>query len=109
MGHTGAADWTWAREAREVVSIPVIVNGDVRTADDAERALEETGCAGVMVGRGAIEHPVDLPRGARACDRGEVLPPPTVTERLTLLSTHYRQNVEWRGERNGVDHRSDLI
>ncbi|HEX3772457.1 MAG TPA: tRNA-dihydrouridine synthase family protein, partial [Polyangiaceae bacterium] len=57
MGHSGAADWTWAARAREVVGIPVIVNGDVRTADDAARALGETGCAGVMVGRRAIEHP----------------------------------------------------
>src|SRR3954451_24851909 len=57
MGHTGAADWTWAAKAREVVSIPVIVNGDVRSAEDAKRALAITNCAAVMVGRRAIEHP----------------------------------------------------
>ncbi|KYF55894.1 dihydrouridine synthase, partial [Sorangium cellulosum] len=50
MGHSGAADWSWAARAREVVSIPVVVNGDIKTADDAARALQETGCAGVMVG-----------------------------------------------------------
>src|SRR4029077_10076880 len=44
MGHTGNADWTWAAKAREVVSIPVIVNGDICSADDAERAIRETGC-----------------------------------------------------------------
>src|SRR6185503_12190421 len=49
MGHSGAADWRWAARAREVVSIPVLVNGDVKTAEDARRALEETGCAGVMI------------------------------------------------------------
>src|SRR5215472_15499794 len=40
MGHSGAADWTWAARAREVVSIPVIVNGDVREARDAQRAID---------------------------------------------------------------------
>src|SRR5664279_4403324 len=54
MGHRGDADWSWARRAREVVSIPVIVNGDVRSADDVVRALAETGCAGVMIGRAAM-------------------------------------------------------
>lgn len=38
MGHDGAADWIWAARARAVVKIPVVVNGDVRTADDAARA-----------------------------------------------------------------------
>ena len=51
MGHDGAADWSGARRAREVVSIPVIVNGDVRTANDCARALSSTGCQGVMIGR----------------------------------------------------------
>src|SRR5580700_11517340 len=57
MGHSGAADWSWAARAREVVRIPVLVNGDVRNAEDAKRAMVETGCEGVMVGRRAIEHP----------------------------------------------------
>jgi len=57
MGHDGAADWSWAARVREVVSIPVIVNGDIRSANDCKRALDSTGCAGVMIGRAAIAHP----------------------------------------------------
>jgi nifR3 family TIM-barrel protein len=101
MGHIGAADWSWARRAREVVSIPVVVNGDVRTADDVTRALAETGCAGVMIGRGAIDHPWVF-REARARLAGASVPPPTDNERVALYRAILTANVEYRGERAGV-------
>jgi tRNA-dihydrouridine synthase B len=102
MGHSGAADWSWAQRAREVVSVPVIVNGDVKSADDAERALAETGCAGVMIGRRAIEHPWIFREVRARLDRGETLPPPTAAERIALCCEHLVANVEARGERHGV-------
>lgn len=102
MGHTGAADWSWAARAREVVGIPVIVNGDVRTAADAKRALEETGCAGVMVGRRAIEHPWVFREARSLLDRGEDLALPSATERLALCREHLIVNVAQRGEPFGV-------
>ncbi len=95
MGHSGSADWSWAAKAREVVSIPVIVNGDVDSAEAAERAFATTKCAGVMIGRRAIEHPWVFRelRGA---------PMPTLEERLDLCRTHLRTNVAQRGELHGV-------
>jgi len=108
MGHSGAADWSWARRAREVVNIPVIVNGDVSSGDAARRALDETGCAGVMIGRRAIEHPwifrevraaLDAP--LREGDEAEIAPP-TASERIDLCVAHLRANVEARGEPWGV-------
>jgi tRNA-dihydrouridine synthase B len=102
MGHSGAADWTWAARAREVVSIPILVNGDVRSDDDAERALLETGCAGVMIGRRAIEHPWIFREVRARLERGETLTPPTAIERLTLACEHLNANVAARGERHGV-------
>lgn len=101
MGHSGAADWSWARRAREVVSIPVIVNGDVKSGPDAVRALAETGCAGVMVGRRAIEHPWVF-REIEAAFRGEPIAPPTPRERLALCEEHLRANVAARTEPWGV-------
>jgi nifR3 family TIM-barrel protein len=102
MGHNGKADWTWAAKAREVVSIPVVVNGDIRSADDARRALAETGCAGVMVGRHAIEHPWIFREARALLDRGVHLDPPTPDERLALCREHLVANVAARGEPYGV-------
>jgi nifR3 family TIM-barrel protein len=102
MGHSGAADWSWAARAREVVGIPVIVNGDIKTAADAERALRETGCAGVMVGRRAIEHPWVFREARALLDRHEELGPPDAAERLALCREHLVANVAQRGEPFGV-------
>jgi nifR3 family TIM-barrel protein len=102
MGHSGAADWAWAMRAREVVRIPVIVNGDIRSAEDARRALEETGCAGVMIGRRAIEHPWIFREAYALLRRGETLPAPTDDERIDLCKRHLLANVEARGEPFGV-------
>ncbi|MFO0675460.1 MAG: tRNA dihydrouridine synthase DusB [Polyangiaceae bacterium] len=102
MGHSGQADWTWAKKARDVVSIPVIVNGDVKSAEDAKTALDLTGCAGVMVGRRAIEHPWVFREIRAFLDRGELIAPPTPEERIALCRAHLLANVEARGEMHGV-------
>jgi tRNA-dihydrouridine synthase B len=102
MGHSGAADWSWAARAQEAVGIPVLLNGDVRSADDAKRAVDETGCAGVMVGRRAIEHPWIFREARARLDHGADLAPPTAEERIALCRTHLAANVERRGEPFGV-------
>jgi len=102
QGHTGAADWSWAARAREVVSMPVIVNGDVRSGEDAANALALTRAAGVMVGRRAIEHPWIFREVRARLDRGEDHPPPTADERIDLCKEHLVANVEARGEPFGV-------
>lgn len=101
MGYTGAADWSWAAKAQASVRIPVIVNGDIRTAEDVQRALAETGCAGAMLGRGAIEHPWVF-REVKALRAGRTPTPPTPSERLGLLRTHVLANVAARGDGRGV-------
>jgi len=101
MGHSGSADWSWAAKAAAAVSIPVVVNGDVDSADAADRAFRETGCAAVMVGRRAIEHPWVF-REIRARLAGSDAAPPTLAERLALCRAHLRENVNQRGELHGV-------
>lgn len=101
MGHTGSADWAWAKRARDVVAMPVIVNGDVRTADDAVRALAETRCAAAMIGRAAIDDPWVI-GAARAKLAGAAWQPPTMAQRRDVYRMLLDGNVEARGERAGV-------
>jgi tRNA-dihydrouridine synthase len=102
MGHSGVADWSWAARARAAVTIPVLVNGDVRTAQDARRAIDETGCEGVMVGRRAIEHPWIFREARGLLDRGQVVAGPTAQERLSLCAEHLIANARQRGLPFGV-------
>jgi tRNA-dihydrouridine synthase B len=102
MGHSGTADWSWAARARQSVGIPVLVNGDVRSAEHAQRALAQTGCAGVMVGRRAIEHPWIFREARALLDGGIEATPPTRVERLDLCCEHLVANVAQRGEPFGV-------
>ncbi len=97
MGHSGAADWSWARKAREVVSIPVVVNGDVKSGEDADASLKETGAAGTMVGRYAIDHPWVFREARSLIDRGVAHAPPTAAERLALCREHLQLQADERG------------
>ena len=57
QGHKGDADWTWIPKVREVVNIPVVLNGGVMSANDVKLAFDQTGADGVMIARGAIGNP----------------------------------------------------
>ncbi|MDP8999916.1 MAG: tRNA-dihydrouridine synthase, partial [Myxococcota bacterium] len=76
--------------------------GDVRSAGDARRAIDETGCEGVMVGRRAIEHPWIFREARALLDHGTDIAPPTAAERIALCREHLIENVAWRGEPFGV-------
>jgi tRNA-dihydrouridine synthase B len=84
----GHAHWDMIAAARSAVGIPVIGNGDVRTAEDAVRMLETTGCDGVMLGRAAFGDPWVFRRIRALVERGEHLPPPTAAERLEAGIRH---------------------
>lgn len=102
MGHSGEADWSWAAKAQAVVDIPVIVNGDVKTAYDARRAIDETGCAGVMIGRAAIAHPWIAGECRAYLDDGVEPEPVGWRDRLVLCREHLAATIELRGELRAI-------
>jgi tRNA-dihydrouridine synthase B len=99
MGHSGHADWQWAARARQNVTFPVLVNGDVKTAADARRALDETGCHGVMIGRRAIDHPWVFREARALLDRAETIAGPTREERFELARLHIQWAFDDGGEK----------
>ena len=93
QGYRGEADWARIAELVEAVSIPVLGNGDVREAGDAVRMLRETGCAGVMVGRGATRNPWIFAQIEATLSNGR-LRQPTLEDRRDLVLAHYRTVLE---------------
>jgi tRNA-dihydrouridine synthase len=81
-----------------VKNIPVIGNGDVTTPQAVRHMIEETGCAGVSIGRGAFYNPWIFSQSLHFLKTGELLPEPTFEERLRVMSRHLDRMVEIFGE-----------
>ena len=96
--YAGQADWTTIREVKEAVSIPVMANGDVFTAQDAVRILQFTGADMAVIGRGAFGNPWIFTQ-AEAALNGEDIPPlPPLAERIDTAMRQMAWAVEDKGE-----------
>jgi len=99
--YSGTADWSVIRAVRDRVSVPVFGNGDVVDGDSALRMLEETGCAGVMVGRAAQGNPWIFSE-IQARFHGIAYQPPTPAQRVDMALRHLDMQVAMVGEDRGV-------
>lgn len=101
MGHDGEADWSWIPRIKEVVSIPVIVNGDVKTPEDVKRAFDETGADAVMIGRAAIGHPFIFKLAKQYLETGSYTPI-TARERIETCLEHLRLELDNKIEKRAI-------
>ena len=98
QGYSGESDWDRIREVKKLISIPVLANGDIHTAELTLKALEQTGCDGVSIARGALGNPWLF---QQICERldGKIPSPVSWNERIEVMKTHFAFHIEQYGER----------
>jgi tRNA-dihydrouridine synthase B len=97
MGYTGHSFWERIALVKKAVSIPVIGNGDILTADDAGKMRDETGCDGIMIGRGALGNPW-LFNQVKEALAGRPVPTVSPDERCRVILQHIENFKDFRGE-----------
>ncbi|MGN0398362.1 MAG: tRNA dihydrouridine synthase DusB [Candidatus Fimimorpha sp.] len=100
--YSGKADWDVIRRVKEAVSIPVIGNGDIVTAVDAKRMLDETGCDGIMIARAARGNPWIFREITEYLEKGTVPKRPSWEEVVQMILRHGRMQMEFSGEYMGI-------
>ena len=99
--YKGKADWSFIRQVKDAVSLPVIANGDIITCEDAKEALRQSGADGVMIGRGVYGKPWFLSQVIHYLKTGETLPDPSLADLKDIVLNHYQAMIDHYGEASG--------
>lgn len=101
QGHSGEPEWDWITKIKEVVKIPVALNGGIFSANDVQKAFLDTNADAVMIARGAIEHPWIL-REAKQLMSGQAVTDVTPDERIKTALRHLRYSLSIRETRGAI-------
>ncbi len=99
QGYNGNARWEWIGRVKEILSIPVIANGDIFSVEAAVKCLEQTGADGVMCSRGTLGYPFLVGEIDYFLKTGQKLTPPTPVERLECAREHLQALWDYKGDR----------
>lgn len=100
--YSGTADWDIIKKVKEAVQIPVVGNGDITKPEDTKRMMELTGCDGVLIARAAQGNPWIFKRTNHYLATGEILPEPTLEERIPVILKHAEMLIKHKGDFTGV-------
>ncbi len=100
--YSGEADWSVIRAVKEAVSVPVIGNGDIRSAGDCERMYRETGCDLCSLARGSYGRPWIFKEIKSYLSQGIIIPEPNIEERMAVMLRHVELLVRIKGEDTGI-------
>jgi tRNA-dihydrouridine synthase B len=102
--YKGEADWSYIAKVKENqrLTIPVFGNGDVDSPQKAKLYRDTYGVDGIMIGRASIGYPWIFREVKHYFKTGELLPPPTVSERVEAAREHLRRSIIWKGEKVGI-------
>lgn len=98
----GKADWKKIAELKRNIDIPVFANGDVVSVETAIQCLEESKADGVAIGRGVLGDVTLIHRIEHYLQTGQILPPPTLEEKVEDMKKHLLKEIEFRGEDIGI-------
>lgn len=102
--YKGEADWTLIAKVKNNprIKIPIFGNGDIDSPQKAKLYKERYGVDGIMIGRAAIGYPWIFREIKHYLATGEILPAPTLAERVAVCKKHLRKSVEWKGPKVGI-------